>query len=170
MGGKRHFVLCLPFTFSNFDADMAKVRICLLMPSVLTWCEVRWLHSVSRREGLPLYSSFTFLIISSPAHCELSLKGAALIPHSLSPCTWLPITSPTVQATGAIIQIQKHNPLPHHHSPPFTPSPGIFFSLKSSCHLTLTALLLRCASALSLSWFNLLINYTAKERHIFNFP
>lgn len=106
-----------------------------------------------------------FLITSSPAHCELSLKGVALVPRSLPPCAWLPIASPTAQATRG----DDTNPPPHHHSPPLTPSPGTFFSFKSSCHLTLTALLLRCASAHSLSWFRLVTHSTAKERHISNF-
>lgn len=71
MDGKHQFVLCL--TSSNFDADMVWVHICHSTPSMLMWCEVRWFHSGSRRDLLPLCSCFTFLITSNPAQCELSL-------------------------------------------------------------------------------------------------
>lgn len=60
-----------------------------------------------------------FLVTSSPAHCELSLKGVALIPRSLSPCAWLPIASPTARRPlGGVIQILCHAIILLHSRPP----------------------------------------------------
>lgn len=129
------------------------------------------LEKGSRKEPLPLCSCFTFLITSN--HFLLSVS---CLPEESSPD---PVFTVTLHMTAhrfpngagyqGYLQIQKHSPLPHHDYPPFTPSPGIFFSFTSSCHLTLTDLLLRCLSPISLSWSGIQIHYTAKERLIFNF-
>lgn len=80
-----------------------------------------YIQFLKEKNYLFVLASF-FLITSSPAHCELSLKEVALIPHSLSPCTWLPIASPTVQATGGLYKSRNitlcHTIILLHSRPP----------------------------------------------------
>lgn len=112
-----------------------------------TWFEVRWLHAVSRWEGLPLYPYFTFVVTSSLAHRELFLRQQQWSPTPCHPTHGCPSCFPSHRPPRGLYKSKTttlcHTILLPSHHPLASPSP------KSSCHLALTALSLRCASGLS---------------------
>lgn len=101
---------CLPFSAMN---------------EYMVWSQV--ITCCFQTRGTASLSLLHFCSHLKPHSLWAVSKRAAMIPHSMSACTWLPIMSPITQATEGIIQMQNHNPLPH-HSAPFTPSSGIAFS------------------------------------------